>query len=60
MSRSLCDSRRGFGLDIAFTDNFNTQLLITLIYRAIANLHILQIIVTQAKSFPAHNVFSNS
>jgi hypothetical protein len=37
----LC--RRGFGLDIAFIDHFNTQLAITLNYSAIADLHTLQI-----------------
>jgi hypothetical protein len=60
MSSSLCDSRRGFGFDVAFIVNFSTQLVITLNYRAIADFHILQITVTHAKSFPAHSVFTNS
>jgi hypothetical protein len=42
----MCDCRRGFGSDIRFIDHFNAQLLITLNYRAVANLHILQITVT--------------
>jgi hypothetical protein len=29
----VSDSRRGFGLDIGFTDHFNTQLVITLNYK---------------------------
>jgi hypothetical protein len=39
-----CDSLRGFGLDIAFIDHFNTQLITTRThnYSAIADLHILQ------------------
>jgi hypothetical protein len=35
-----------FGLDIGFTDHFNIQLVITLNYSAIADLHTLQITVT--------------
>jgi hypothetical protein len=35
------DSRRGFGLDIVFVDDFNIQLVITLNYSAIANFHTL-------------------
>jgi hypothetical protein len=42
----LSDSRRNLGLDIEFIDHFNTQLVITLNYRAIADLHTLQITVT--------------
>jgi hypothetical protein len=37
-------SRRGFGLEIGFIDHFNTQLVTTLNYSVIADLHILQII----------------
>jgi hypothetical protein len=37
----LSDSRRGFGLDIGFTDHFNTQLVITLNYSTITNFHTL-------------------
>jgi hypothetical protein len=38
-----CDSWQGFGLDIGFTDNFSTQLVITLNYSAIADFHTLQV-----------------
>jgi hypothetical protein len=41
--RCMCDSRRGFGLDIGFIDHFNTQLVITLNYSSIAHLHTSQI-----------------
>jgi hypothetical protein len=54
------DSRRGFGFDIAFTDHFNTQLVTTLNYSAIANLHILQITRAHANSFPGRSVFTSS
>jgi ethanolamine utilization microcompartment shell protein EutS len=39
----MSDSRRGFGMDIGFIDKFNTQLVITFNYSAIADLHTLQI-----------------
>jgi hypothetical protein len=39
----MSDSRQGFGLEIGFIDHFNTQLMTTLNYSAIPNLHILQI-----------------
>jgi hypothetical protein len=42
----MSDYRRSFGLDIEFIDHFNTQLIITLNYSAIADLHNLQITVT--------------
>jgi ethanolamine utilization microcompartment shell protein EutS len=42
----MSNYRRGFALDIGFIDNFNTQLVITLNYSAIDDLHTLQIIVT--------------
>jgi hypothetical protein len=38
---------------IGFIDHCNTQLVITLNYSAVANLHILEITTTPAKSFPA-------
>jgi hypothetical protein len=38
----MCDSRRSFELDIGFNDHFNTQLIITLNYSAIANFHTSQ------------------
>jgi hypothetical protein len=43
----MSESQRGFGLDIGFIDHFNPQLVITLSYRAIADLHTLQITVTR-------------
>jgi hypothetical protein len=39
----MSGSGRGFELDIVFIDHFNTQLVITLNYSAIANFHTLQI-----------------
>jgi hypothetical protein len=47
-------------LDFRFLDHFNTQLVITLNYSAIANFHNLQITRAHAKSFPACNVFASS
>jgi hypothetical protein len=41
----------GFGLVAGFTDHFNTRLLTTLNYSAVADLHILQITTPHAKSF---------
>jgi hypothetical protein len=37
------DCERGLGLDVEFIDYFNTQLVITLSFGAIADLHTLQI-----------------
>jgi hypothetical protein len=37
------DYRRGFTLEIGFIDHFNRQLVITINYSAIADLHTLQI-----------------
>jgi hypothetical protein len=54
------DSRRGFGLDIRFTDHLNTRLVTTLNYSLIADLHTLQITTAHAKSFPACRVFTIS
>jgi hypothetical protein len=42
----MSDSRLGFGLEIGFIDDFNTQLVITLNYSVIADLHTLQITTT--------------
>jgi hypothetical protein len=53
------DSRRGFGLDIGFTDHLNTRLVTTVNYRLIADLHTLQINTAHAKSFPGYSVFTN-
>jgi hypothetical protein len=47
----LRDSRRGFGLDIRFTDHFNTEFIITINYSAIAGLHTLQITDTHRLVF---------
>jgi hypothetical protein len=54
------DFRGDFVLDIGFTDHFNTQLVITLNYSSIADLHTLRIAVTHAKSFPARSVFTSN
>jgi hypothetical protein len=35
----MSDSRQDFGLEIVFIDHFNTRLVITLNYSAIADLH---------------------
>jgi hypothetical protein len=56
----MSDYRRDFGLDIEFIDHFNTQLVITLNYSAIANVHTLQITRAHAKPFPARSVFTSS
>jgi hypothetical protein len=47
----LSDCRRGFGLEIGFIDHFNTQLVTTLNYSAIADFHTLQITTAHAKLF---------
>jgi hypothetical protein len=39
----MSDSRRGFGLDIGLIDHFNSQLVITFNYSAIADFNTLQI-----------------
>jgi hypothetical protein len=54
------DSRWSFWLDIAFIDDLNTLLIITLNYSAIANFHTLQITRAQAKSFLSYSVFTSS
>jgi hypothetical protein len=56
----MSDSQLGFGLDIGFIDRFNTQLVLTLNYSTIANLHTLQITRAHIKSFPACSVFTSS
>jgi hypothetical protein len=53
----MSDCRRGFGLDTRFIDHFNTQLVITLSYSAIADLRTLKITATP-KSFPARSIFT--
>jgi hypothetical protein len=45
------DYRRGFGLEIGFIDHFNTRIVTTLNYSAIANLHTLQITTARPKPF---------
>jgi hypothetical protein len=54
------DSGRDFGFDIGFIDHFNTQLVITLNYSAIANFHTLQITRAHAKSSPACSNITSS
>jgi hypothetical protein len=41
----------GFGLEIGFIDHFNTRLMTTLKYSAVADLHTLQITTAYSKSF---------
>jgi hypothetical protein len=55
----VCDSRRGFGLDIGFIDHLYTQLVSTSNYTAIADLSTLQITTADAKSFPDCCVFTS-
>jgi hypothetical protein len=47
----MSDSRLGFGLEIGLIDHFNTRLVTTLNYSAIANLRTLQITRAHAKPF---------
>jgi ethanolamine utilization microcompartment shell protein EutS len=47
----MCDSRRGFALEVGFIDHFSTQLVTTLNYSAIADLHTLQFTVTYTLVF---------
>jgi ethanolamine utilization microcompartment shell protein EutS len=47
----MSDSWWGFGLDIGFIDHFNIQLVITLNYSAITELHTLQVTVTHTLVF---------
>jgi hypothetical protein len=56
----MCDFRRGFGLDIGCIDHFNTKLVITLNYNAIADLRTSQTTPARANSFPACSVFTSS
>jgi hypothetical protein len=56
----MSDSWWSFGLDIGFTDHFNTQFIITRNYSAIAILHTSQFTVTHTESFLAHRVFTSS
>jgi hypothetical protein len=46
-----CDYRRGFGLEIGFIDHFNTWLVTTNNYSAIAEFLDLQITIADAKPF---------
>jgi hypothetical protein len=46
-----CEYQWGFGLEIGFTDHFNTRLVTTFNYGAIPDLHTLQITTANAKSF---------
>jgi hypothetical protein len=54
------DYRRSVALDIGFIDHFNTQLVITLNYSAIADLRTLQFTRAHAKSSPTRSVFSSN
>jgi hypothetical protein len=47
----MSDYRWGFGLEIGFIGHFNTRLVTTINYSAIADLHTLQITTAHAKSF---------
>jgi hypothetical protein len=51
-------SRRGFGLDIGYIGHFSTQLVITLNYSAIADIHTLLSTPAHAESFSTCSVFS--
>jgi hypothetical protein len=55
----MSDYRRGFGLDIGFTDHLYAQLGTTNNCSAIANLHILQINRGHAKYFPTFHDFTS-
>jgi hypothetical protein len=46
LSVKTCDSRLGFGLEIAYIDHFTTRLETASNYTAIADLHNLQITTT--------------
>jgi hypothetical protein len=48
------------GLETGFIDHFNTQLITTLNYNTIADLHTLHITGAYAKAFPACSVFISS
>jgi hypothetical protein len=51
----MCDytRTRRFGFDIRFIDHFYTQLVITLNYSVLADLHIVQITTATANTFAA-------
>jgi hypothetical protein len=51
LSRDGVRYRRGLGLEMGFIDHFNTRPMTILNYRAIADLHNLQITTALAKSF---------
>jgi hypothetical protein len=55
----VCVTLSGF-LDIGFIDHFNTHLVITRDYSAIANFHTLQFTRAHAKSFPLRSVFTSN
>jgi hypothetical protein len=55
----VCDYQRGFGFDIGFIDHFNTRLVTTLNYSAIADLHILKITRVHVKSISACSIFTS-
>jgi hypothetical protein len=47
----MCDYRRGFGLDVGFTDHLYTRLGTTSNYSATANLHNSQITTALSEFF---------
>jgi hypothetical protein len=55
----MCDYRRGFGLQIGFTDHFTTRLVTTSNYSSIADLYAFQITIAYSKSFPVCCVFTS-
>jgi hypothetical protein len=59
LSRTMCDYRRGFGLDIGIIDYFTTRLGTTSNYSSIAEHHNSQITTTPTKSFPVRYVFTS-
>jgi hypothetical protein len=56
----MSDCQRGFGLEIGFSDHFNTRHVGTLNYSAIANFHNLHITTAHAKYFRAQSVLTSS
>jgi hypothetical protein len=55
----MSDYRWGFGSEFGFIGLFNTRLVTTINYSAIADLDTQQITTAHDKSFPARSVFTN-
>jgi hypothetical protein len=51
LSRIMCETFDGFGLEIGFIDHINSRLVTTLNYNTIADYHILHITTTHTKSY---------